>query len=248
MELILNDNKIEFSVRDPISDANSTIVLYAKVEADIFGILTLSNNATKVIEFVKFSEGKYKARLYFESEDIPYIKDSTFHLRITSVGFETTTNKITPLFNLQQLKYSVRTIYNQELAELKAQIVTLKRGVEALAKGKAIGIKIKSDDSYIKEGMIPVALPNGEFIAAYPFNDHVKSINGVQAVGGEVNLDCKDIDYNGVTLEQYIKNLSEAINSVDKKLDVVAKSDAALRKRLDDLELAFGAYKNSGLV
>ena len=138
---------------------------------------------------------------------------------------------------------------SKEIAEFRLQLEKLQEKLEALSLGKLVpNVNIANKD-YIKPGMTLVALDNGNFMAAYPFADVIKIVNGQQAVDGVVEIEASMIKYNTErTVEAQLKVLGEAVTNVNNTVTTLIGEVKALSERLATLSMKVETHLDSGIV
>lgn len=250
MELTYKKDKLTIDAGYEIIDNAASIVTVRSdiIGANIFGILTLSNGLTKTIQFVHKTNGLYYGKLIILEHEVAVLNGAAFKLQIGDASFVKTSNVVLPKFDIPSINLSVKRVHDTELADMHKEIAELKQTLNSLAKGYKLGIEIKGDTSYIKPGMIPVAIDGGAFIAAFPFQDTVKRVNGKDPVDNSVELKPYDIPYRDSNLHDYLVDLTKALSEVSDLTRNVADQLSKLRHRVDDLDYRFEQYKNKGTL
>lgn len=249
MELTYTNNKLTIDEGyEKISDASTMIKLRSDLDNVVFfGILTLTNGLTKTIQFVK-KNNFYLAKLIIQDHELTVLIGSTFKLKIMSASFDMTSNTVRPVFDVPSINLTVMKYHDYETAELHKEITELRAAFSSLLKGNSLGIEVKGNKDYIKAGMVPIALDNGEFIAAFPFQDMVKKINGIEAVDNQINIDAEDIPYKDVTVGQYLYDINDLQQQLYSVIKTISDQLSMLRQRVDKLDFEFEQYKNKGTL
>lgn len=218
------------------------------LDCEYFGIITLSNKTTKTIQFIKF-DSIFKARLIIAEEELSLLNDSTFKLLSVSSTFSKESNSIKLVFNIDKIKLFVKQSVSKEVSELKKALLQLESRLEALSLGKLIPSVNISNKDYIKPGMTLVALDNGNFMAAYPFADIVKKINGQHAVDGVVEIDSSMIKYTVErTIEQQLKSLGEVIKVQNDTIKTLAGEILSLSERVSKISIKLETHLDNGII
>ena len=245
--LTLKNNKL---TNTPfIIDSNEFIFsLSTDIDCEFFGLITLNNNVIKTVQFSKY-DSLYKARLLITKEDIDNLVGSTLHIVSMSSNFTQESNKINLLFNNLVINNKVKESTSLELFELKKQITTLTQKLNSMASGKIItNINISNKD-YIQPGMVLVALDSKNFIAAYPFADTIKEVNGQKAIDGVVNLKASMIKYTTErTIAEQLEVLTTALLKEHKAIESISEEVKILSQKLADLSFKFEKHLDSGIV
>ena len=217
-------------------------------DCNYFGLLTLSNKVTKTLQFTKVNN-IFKARLNLAEEDLNFLNNSSFKLVSISADFTKESNIVNLTFDINKIKLFVNQKTSKEIAEFRLQLEKLQEKLEALSLGKLVpNVNIANKD-YIKPGMTLVALDNGNFMAAYPFADIIKVVNGQQAVDGVVEIDASMIKYNtGRTVEDQLKVLAEAITNVNSTIRTLTGEVKALSERLATLSMKVETHLDNGII
>ena len=232
-----------------IDNAASIITIRSDIiDANIFGILSLTNGLTKTIQFVHKMNGLYYGKLVIKEHEVAILKGASFRLQLMDASFGKQSNVVIPKFDIPAINLSVKRYHDTELAGMHKEITELKQTLNALSKGYKLGIEIKGDTSYIKPGMVPVAIDGGAFIAAFPFQDTVKHINGKDPVDNSIDLKPYDIPYRDGTLQDYLVDLTRALAEVTDLARNAAEQLSELRGKVNDLDCRFEAYKNKGTL
>ena len=232
-----------------ITKADSIISLEMVEDVACFGILTLSNEITKVIQFIRQGDS-YKARLILLEEDIPYINDNILYLNLIDNSLVKKTDKIKLIFDSPTVQLNVKRKISKEIQELTMKIKDLENQISNLTKNhRLMGLKLP-DLSYIKKGMIPVAADDkGNFIAAYPFEDSINKINGLDSVSREILITAKDIPFDETrSIADVMIALGLAINQVNLSVETLATLQQDLLAKLTEVELKLDEHLGTPII
>ena len=233
-----------------IKTADITLPLQYSEEANIFGILEMSNQVLKTIEFVK-CDGLYKGRLVIDENDIDFIYENKFSIKTASQTFSGQSNKIKLLFDLSTIKLNVKRKTSREVQELKLQIKALEEKINSIVKNhRLLNINI-TDYSYVQKGMVPVADDNkGNFVLAYPFSNTINKINGIESADQEILLTGESIPYkeDDVSITEKIQMLIYAISQINSALIVVKDTQKQLLDKVSELEITLQTYLENPVI
>jgi hypothetical protein len=218
------------------------------LDCEYFGILTLSNKTTKTIQFIRFNT-IFKARLIISEEELPLFNNVSFKLLSVSSSFSKESNSINLNLDTNKIKLTIKQSVSKEMSELKKSLIQLQTKVETLSLGKLVPTVNIANKDYIKPGMILVAIDNGNFMAAYPFADIVKEVNGQHAVDGVVEIDASMIKYNiERNVEQQLKIMGEAILNQNDTIKTLAGELINLSQRVADISIKLETHLDNGIL
>lgn len=232
-----------------ISTHDFTFTLKADIDCQYFGILTLTNNTTKVIQFVKFPS-LYKARLLIATEDLDYLKGSTLKILSTQNTFSKESNHINLEFDIDKIKLTIKQSISKDILALTKIVNQLNQRVDSITLGKLIpNVNIVNKD-FIKEGMVLVALDDkGNFTAAYPFANVITEVNEQKAVDGVVIIDASMIKYSDErTIKQQLQIVTEALSKSLQVNKALSEELTNVKKDLGALTMAVNKHLDSGIV
>lgn len=247
--LTLKENKLTIQKDILIDSHDYTLILNAdKTNCNYFGLITLSDKSIKTIQFTRI-DTCLKARLVLSKEDLPLLDNSTFKLISASANLTQESNSIPISFDKDKINLTIKHQTSKEISELKRSVVALQDKIDALVLGKPItNVNIANKD-YIQPGMTLIAIDNQTFIAAYPFVDIVKQVNGQTAVDGVVEIDASMIKYNTErTIEEQIKVIGKAIQTQNQTLKTISSELNVLSKKLADLTVKVETHLDNGII
>ena len=238
------------NTKDFIIDSHdTTLLLKTDVDCQYFGIITLANNTTKVIQFIKFPS-LYKARLVITNEDLHYLEGSYLRILSTDASFNKESNNIKLIFDIDKIKLTIKQSTSKDILALTKTVNELSQRLDTITLGKVIPNINILNQNYIKKGMVIVAADNkGNFTAAYPFANIITEINNQKAVDGVVIIDASMIEYNK---ERTIAEQLDAIGEAFSKLLTLTKTNSEellnIKKDLANLTMLVNKHLDSGVV
>lgn len=246
--LILKNNLLSID-KLFIQSADSIIVLNTDVlNSEYLGILTLTNNTTKTIQFVRF-ENIFKARLCICEEDLEHLQGSTIKLISISSSFTKESNAVKIDFDINKIKLNIKQKSSKELIELRKDLIKMQSQLEALSLGKLVPTVNIANKDYIKPGMILVAIDNGNFMAAYPFADVIKEVNGQQAIDGVVEIDASMIKYNiERTIAEQLDIIGQGVLKQNEVIKTLSEQVVTLSKRVADIDIELATHLDNGII
>ena len=247
--LTLKENKLSAVENFTITKHDYTITLTPdNLDCHYFGLITLGDKTTLTIQFKKV-DSCFKARLVLTKETLEVLDNSCLKIISISSNFERESNSIPLYFDRENISLTVKRSASTELSELKRQILSLESKIDALSLGKPVtNIDIQNKEC-IKPGMTLVAIDNQTFVAAYPFVDIVKEVNGQVAVDGVVNIDSSMVKYNTErTVEDQMKIIGEAIKAQHNSLQIISSELTALSKKIADLTVKIETHLDNGII
>lgn len=234
-----------------ITKSDSILTLECATEdLNIFGMLKLSNEVVKTLEFVRQQDGYYRARLIITEEDINYIVDNTFLITVVDQGLSRKSNKVTLKFDLSTVRLNIKQKVSKELTEVKLQLKELEQKLNAvLTKHRVLGINI-SDYSYAKKGMIPVAIDDkGNFVLAFPFTNTINKVNGIESVDQEVTVTADVIPYSeSANLKEKMEAIINAISQVNSAVQTLTETQTTLINKVANLETEVAALQENPII
>lgn len=234
-----------------IDKADNILKLTSDIDCEFIGVLTLSNNVTKTINFIKDTTF-YKARLLLTEEDVPFLNACTFYL----VCIEGTTSKNTNIipieFDIYKIKNSVKTSSSTEIRDIKVSIAQLTKRLEDII-NRAPSILVTplafEDTNYIRPGMVPVAIDNtGRCAFQYPFINHITEINGQKTLNNAIILMAKDIPIEQTDVETAIKSHTEAIKELNNYLQTLSSELKTLANKVATIEQTLLTHTDSSII
>ena len=206
------------------------------------GILTLSDGTTSYIDLKKYGDS-LKGKLIITKEQIELLNKVYFHIIMLDSSFEQKTNQVKLKFDIDKIKETKELVtLHKKITELKDQILNL-TSCKILEK-----INIINKD-YIQKGMVLTAINKNDFVAAFPFNDCIKKLNGIEPVTGELVIDSTNIKYkNNKTLEQEKDEIVSVLKLINETQKVLANSLKDISDRLTDVELKIEHLNSNGII
>ena len=247
--LTLKNNTLE--INGEIVSADFIIKLHTDIDCNYIGVLSLSDNSTKVINFVK-QNNIYKARLVITEEDLPYINNVSMYLVLTDSNFRKNTNTVTVSFNLNKIKKAVRISKSNDLKEVKVKVAQLSKQLETILSQiptvVATQLSVGKHD-YIKPGMVPVAIDDkGRCIFQHPFLDVITEINGQKTINSAILLTAKDIPIEQTDVESAIKAHTEAIKELNSYMKTVSSELKKNTNKIAELEKVLIQHTDSSII
>jgi len=232
-----------------IDSPELAIDLVADKDCIYQAVLELQDGSVVPTIFSKI-DNRYKAKLLITSDILQGLNKAHFYIVAINDGLSEKSNRLNVVCDISKIKESLKVVTTNEIADLQKQIAQLKKSVENLTASKIIsGVKINNKD-YIKPGMILIAIDDkGNFVAGYPFTDHVQKVNGQVPVDGLVNIDSSMINYKGQrTIEEAFDAHANAMVALNESLATIAETQKQIATRIASLEIEFETYKNNGIV
>jgi len=231
-----------------IKSASQNIKLNSDVKAEFIFNLKLTNGLIYSKPFEREGE-VYKAKLTLTKDILPFLKGSKAFLTVTDASFSQSTNLVELIFDLNLINLSLKHEVGNEIKELYDKLIKVESEIGRLINNgalKNIGVTNPKD---IKVGMIPVATHTGEFVAAFPFADIVKQINGISAVNESIALYLKNIPYDesGKSAFEVIQLLLEVVKNQSLAIQSILKTQEKIINEIEQLELEFAEHKNTAL-
>lgn len=247
---MLQIEKYKLTLTDPlIKSSDSILRLEADIDATFIGVLALSNQSIKILNFIK-TDKEYQARLVITTEDINYVKGSHFFIMIVDGYSQSKTNVVKFEFNLELIKQDIRVETSLEMQNLFTRMAQVESTVDAFTKGKVITKLNVLAKEYIKPGMVPMCIDsNGNCVMTYPYSNHITSVNGQKAANGVVEIDASMIQYKeSKTIEEELTELTSAIVALNELASEVIKNQKEIRHLVDNLDIKLQSHINSGII
>ena len=236
-----------------IASTDNLLTIHTEQEQDstIFGRVTLMPIKTEiVVQFTKRNPTLFVARLRIDADLLQQVESATITIEVVSNIFSKKSTYQNLPVDRDKIKNFIVTAKNREVQELKLQIRSLEETLRSLTEGRALTkISLKNTDS-IAPGMIPVSIDNkGNFVAAYPFNDMIKDINGVTPIGSSLKLVASDIPMDsGISIQQawyeYINTITEVLNYLSAIEDQLSK----VNEKIKTIETNLTTHLNTGVI
>lgn len=220
-------------------------------DSTIFGRVTLLPSKIEVVtQFTKRSSTIYVSRLRIDADLLRNVEAATINIELVSSTFSKKFPQQDLPVDKEKIKQSTFAAKHKEVQELKLQLRALEETLRALTEGRALTkISLKSTDS-IAPGMVPVAIDDkGNFIAAYPFNDMIKDVNGVTPVSSSLKLMAEDIPMeSGVSIQEAWYSYIQTTTKILSYLDTIEDQLSQVNQKLKDLETDFTTHLNTGVI
>jgi len=228
-----------------------TIHMVGVDDATVFGRVTLQPLNTEIItQFNKRSSTIYASRLRIDTELLQKVEAATITIEVVSATF----SKLYPKHDLpvdrDKIKQSIITIKHKEVQDLKLKLLTMEETLRCLTEGRALTkLSLKNTDS-IAPGMVPVCIDNkGTFIAAYPFNDMIKDINGVTPIGSSLTLMADDIPMeSGVSIQEAWQSYIQTTTKILGYISTIEDQLSAITNKIKELDTALTTHLNTGII
>ncbi len=182
-------------------------------------------------------------------EQLPFSNKIKVSLVLFNDGLQKTTNKIELLVNTKVVEKLIKIYHSNVIKDLAIRFAKVENLIENVNKKGLLDQRIVVHKENIKQGMIPVATVNGEFIASYPFFDFVKTINNVAAVNEHIELTLKDLTLSDKTTnaEKVIQLLLQVVKEQAAVLQDVLITQETLANKIKELELKLAEHINTAL-
>lgn len=232
-----------------INSAELFVDLTTDKDCTYQAVLELSDGSIISSIFTNVNQ-RYKAKLRITADILNLLNNVHFYLVAINEGLSEKSNRLPVDCDMLKIKQSIKLATSKEIEELQKQISSLKKTVESLTSSKIIsGVNI-SNKQYIQPGMILIAVDNkGNFVAGYPFTDHVQKVNGQEPIDGLVNIDSSMINYKGQrTVEEAFDAQAAALSALNESLNTISETQKQIASRLANIEIEFETFKNNGIV
>ena len=236
-----------------ITSTDNLLTIHTEEPQDstIFGRVTLLPSKIGIVtQFTKRSSTIYVTRLRIDPDLLQTIEAATISIELVSSTFSKKYPQQDLPVDVERIKYNNLVAKNNEIKELKLYVRQLEETLRGLTEGRALTkLSLQNIDS-IAPGMVPVAIDSkGTFIAAYPFNDMIKDINGVTPVSGSLKLYAEDIPLeSGVSLQEawnsYIQTTTRVLGYISSIEDQLTK----VNNKLKELETNIATHVNTGII
>lgn len=239
-------------IMNHIQSHDSIIRLYSDIDCYFIGVITLSNNINKTINFTKQNK-EYFARLIITEEDLPYLNKCTLHLIVIDGNTQKQSNTVEIKFDIPKIKKTIKLSTSNDIKDIKISIAQLtKRLEDAISKAPSFMVTSNTpiNTNYVKPGMIPVAIDEtGRCIFQYPFIDHITEINGQKTLNSAILLTAKDIPAGtSSNVETILREHTEAMKSLTAYLDTISTELKTVKNKLADVEQKLLTHTESSLV
>lgn len=246
--LQLKENRL--TMLKQIINADTIIKLTSDIECEISALITLSDNSTKVVTFIK-ENNYYKGRLVFTEEDINYLNKATLTLILISTTKQRT-NTIPLDIDIYKVKQSIKVSASNDIKDIKISIAQLTKRLEDIS-NKAPSFIVNSatpiNTNYVKPGMIPVAIDaTGRCIFQYPFIDHITEINGQKTVNNAILITAKDIPIEQTDVATAIKAHTDAIKELNNLMKTISSELKNTKNKVADIEKALLQHTDSSII
>lgn len=246
MNLIYKSNTLTSS-DNTVRSADSIIKLTTDIEATYLGIILLSDESKKVIQFVN-NGGEYIGRLVISEDELKYLAGSRIYLNVSDTNFIKTTNLIKLSFDVSSIKTDIKVKVSDEYKKLLERINQLENKINYPASKFLDNINIINKD-VIQAGMIPVAVDGKTFVAMFPFSNHITKVNGQSAADGAVIIDSSMIKYKtGKSVEETLQDLIDAVVAVNAVAKTISDEQKNLRTLINDLDIRLTRHINDGII
>jgi len=249
MLILKYENETLSFVENNIDSSDSIVKLLTDVDCNIFGIITLYNGAKRILQFIK-SNDHYESKFSIDESTFNKLGNSYIHIELFNGELSQKSNQLKLSFDLEKIKNRLAAHLSDEVYELTKKIAKLDEKLSAALSSRILeNIRITNKE-LIQPGMIPVAINGDSFVAMYPFNNHVVSVNGQTAADGAVIIDSSMIEYKeeGRTVEQTFEDHTSAITAIHNLLNEVIANQRQIRQKLDELEIRLDSHINNGIV
>ena len=245
-------NKKLKAIDEVIDSSDYILRLDTDLDVVILGVIIFANGVKKVIQFVNQSDQSTIkiARLITEEKELPLLDNVKFQVIALNGDFKESSNIIPIKYNKELIKTNIKVSVSNEYKELKELIASLSDKLSSLTSGKIISKVDLVNKSFIKPGMIPVAIDDkGNFAALYPFANNITCVNGQYAANGVVIIDSSMIEYKlGKSTEKAIDDHAEAISKIGDALKEISNELKAIRKHVDDVDIKLTQHINNGII
>lgn len=241
------NNKL-LTVSNKIVQADTLIKLTSDVDCEISALVTLSDNSTKYLSFIK-ENTYYKARLTFTEEDIKYLNNVTMCLILTSAT-EERTNTVNLDIDINKVKQSVKLSKSKDIQDIRSDLTKLTALVNDILSNKLVyQTNLNITQSNILPGMIPVAInEQGLCMFKHPFIDHITEINGQKTINNAIILTAKDIPIEQTDVATAIKAHTDAIKELNNLMKTISSELKVTRNKVADIEKALLLHTDSSII
>jgi hypothetical protein len=236
-----------------IASTDNLLTIHTEQAQDstIFGRVTLLPSKIEVVtQFTKRSSTIYVSRLRIDADLLQDVEAATINIELVSSTFSKKFPQQDLPVDKEKIKQSTTVAKHKEVQELKLKVMALDETLRGLTEGRALTkIALKNTDS-IAPGMVPVAIDNqGNFIAAYPFNDMIKDVNGITPVSSSLKLTADDIPMEaGISIQEAWSSYIQTTTKILGYLSEIENQLSQVNKKLETLELNLTTHLNTGVI
>lgn len=232
-----------------VKSSTQSIKLVSDVKADFILNLKLNNGLVYSKPFEREGE-VYKTKLTLTKDILPFLKGSKAYLTVIDTNFSQSTNLVELVFDTDLINISLKHEVGNEIKDLYTRLLKIESEISHLVKSGALKNIGVVNPKEVKLGMVPVATSTGEFVAAFPFADIVKQINGITAVNESIALYLKNIPYDesGKSAFEVIQLLLEVVKNQSLAIQSILKTQEKIINELEQLQLDYAAHKNTALI
>ena len=238
----------KLTVSEQIKAADTIIKLTSDIDCEIAALVTLADNSTKYLSFVK-ENTYYKTRLTFTEEDIKYLNNVTMCLILTSAT-EERTNTVKLDIDINKVKQSVKLFKSKDIQDIRYDLTKLTALVNDVLSNKLVyQTNLNINQSNILPGMIPVAInEQGLCMFKHPFIDHITEINGQKTINNAIILTAKDIPIEQTDVATAIKAHTDAIKELNNLMKTISSELKVTRNKVADIEKALLLHTDSSII
>jgi hypothetical protein len=202
------------------------------------------------VQFTQKSSTVYSARVRIDPEILKTVEAATLSIQVISGTFsQSIPNQDLPV-DKAKIAQSISLIKHKEIQELRLQVLELREILKSLTEGRALTKLSLQNTDAIAPGMVPVAVDSsGTFIAAYPFNDMIKEINGVTPVGSAIKLFAEDIPLDsGISMQEAWASYLQTASKILEYIFKIENQISSLNTKLKEVETSLAAHMNTGII
>jgi len=186
---------------------------------------------------------------YLLKERLPFANKLSFYIVLINDTLEQASNLIELFVSTKEIETKVQRILSEESNQLNIRLSKLENLIDNFVKKGTFSEKIVINSKEVKPGMIPVATVGGQFTAAYPFADFVKTINNVVATKEHIELELKDIPVPSAhtNAEKVVQLLTQGIKDQALLIQHLLDTQSKLVEQIKELELKLAEHINTAL-
>ena len=241
----------ELNIDGIITSHDTILKLLTDFDCVIMGVIKLSNQSTKIINFIK-ENNYYKGRLLITKEDLPYLNNCKMYITLIDGDTSQTSNEIDIEFDITKVTSTVKAYASNEIVEIRKDLAQLSYKLdEVIAKAPSFIVTPTTpiNSNFIKPGMIPIAIDEtGRCIFQYPFIDHITEINGQKSVNSAIILTAKDIPIEQTDVDSAIKAHTEAIKELTSYMRTISTELKTTNAKVAEIEKALISHTDSSII
>jgi hypothetical protein len=246
--LKLSKDFVLTSAEETIKSSTSFLRLRSEFEGAFFAVVILNNQRMITVPLDK--EGEiYKGKLFVTKPLLPFLPGAKVKVNFVNEQFSKESTSVDLIFDMEKVQLDIKKDSDKDIRDLLEKVLKLESELKTYVKKGVLKDTTVINKEEIKEGMIPVALKSGEFAAAYPFDNVVKVINGVEAKNEAIILSLQDIPFeeSGKNSKEVVQLLLEASRSQSEAIKKLLDLQLKMLNEIEELKLKLAKHINTAL-